>query len=254
MPKKENESPTLTAEKNAPAEDIPDIPPRERLEELEPRLVEYDGAIKETSSELERLRKSLRRMDADDSEEVEKLLDNLPESSPKGVIDKIYKMSRPQRTRLQESIGKMEISLQLLGKKVTLTRREIKQTERQMDDERFDDETREVCDLLTQWLNDFVKAEESFDKLTDMVPRTGDPRFFKRCTKLGYPKAFEVICDSHLSLSNINSMSMTELAERVAGLENAYGTPLLQKRMDRQQDIPLRRESFIEQHRMYGKV
>ena len=262
MSKNESESPTLEevkkpAVKNTPAiseDTTPEISPRERLEELEVRLTEYDSAMIETRTQLEDLRKSLRKMDADDSEEVSKLLDGLPSNSPKGVIDKIYKLSRPKRTQLQESITKMEISLQILGKKITLTRRVIKQVEGQIDDERFDDETKEACELLTKWLKDYVKSEEAFDRLTDMVPRTGDPAYFKRCVKLGYPKAYEVICDSHLRLSNLSSMNMTELAERVAGLEGAYGPPLLQKRMDRQPDIPLRRESFIEQHRMFGKV
>lgn len=250
-----NESPVLEVVENTQAEDpSPEIPPKEHLEQLQHRLAEYDATMKETSTQLEDLRKSLRQMDADDSEEVAKLLDGLPDSTPKGVIDKIFKLSRPKRTQLQESITKMEISLQILGKKKTLTMRAIKEAERQVDDTRYDDETRQVCDLLTKWLEKYVKAEEAFDRLTDMVPRTGDPAYFKRCTKLGYPKSYEVICDSHLRLSNISSMNMTELAERVASLEGAYGPPLLQKRMDRQADIPLRRESFVESHRMFGKV
>jgi len=260
-----NESPTLEVveEVSVVAEEQPTqaegppmaaIPPRERLEQLQARLAEFSEAMGETRTKLESLQKSLRKMDTEDSEEVEKILDGLPAATPKGVIDKIFKLSKPKRTQLSDNIGKLKISLEVLGRKKTQARREIKDVEKQIDDERYDDETRSVCDLLTEWLEVYVHAEAIFDKLTAVVPKTGDPAYFKRCTKLGYPQAYEVICDSHLRLSNINSMSMTELAERIAGLEGSYGPPLLQKRLDRQQDVPLRRDEFMPKHAMFGKI
>ena len=250
------EQPTLkeVAQPTQPEETpVPDIPKEERLEQLQERLVEYDSAMEETRTQLETLRKSLRKMDVDDSAEVSKILDGLPSETPSGVIEKIYKLSRPKRSQLQGNISKMQISLEVLGKKRTLAMRGIKEIEKQIDEERYDDETREICDQYTKALRIYVEAEEVFDTLKEMISKAGDPLFFKRCVRLGYPVSYEVSFDSHLRASDLSGINITEWAERVAGLGNSYGPPLLQKRMDRQQDVALRRAEFMPEHAMFGK-
>jgi hypothetical protein len=252
MPK--NESPQLEVVKDTEKQPDTEEQLMQKVSEIEAAIAKCDDGRKVFEEQLVTLKKSFLAVKQSQGAEIDVLLEGIVDSSSKKLLDEVLQLSTPKVAQLTENISKVAIAIENVNRKRHKLHLEKKELQKQMDDERYNHETREICDLLSKWLEDYQRAEGTYDALVNMIPGVGDPRFFQRCVKLGYPVAYEVILNSHLQVSNLRSSNMVELAERIGNLGNSYGPALLQKRLDRQQNVQLRRENFMPDHAMFGKV
>jgi hypothetical protein len=218
----------------------------EQHESLAQEIATIDEAVRNTKTELDRLKRNKAENKQHLSRQAKSLWEGLDKTSPKAVLDKLYKISNPENTQLSESIGKLEISLELLGQERSEKILEMRKIQKQIDENRYDSQAKAVFHALGDFIKLAQKAESSLEMVKGMIHDCEDPHYFKRAKILGHPAAYEVICDSHLKRETLDRMGMMEVLERIANLGETYGPALLQKSPSRQEHIPLTRDYYYE--------
>ena len=134
----------------------------QRLEEIERESIKLDEAITNTRAELQDLKKAFEDLNQGLEKKVDDLWSELPQSTSKGILDKLFKVSTPKRGQLQENIGKLEVSLNLLGKKKADLLLEKRRIEKEMKEDELNEQTNQVCETLKHCIQEYINFEKSF--------------------------------------------------------------------------------------------
>jgi hypothetical protein len=225
----------------------------ESMENLNTQQASLDAEIAEIREEHQRLNKSLRDMALDRKKDILQIRKDNPGISAKGLTDKILQHRKAKTTQLVENTMALKDALEVLSGQRTEVTLEIRRASAEIKDLEVDEQVRVVGDSFGIWLESFKTAEELFDDLKGSVLAVDGSRFEQRFPALGFPKSYSVVFDSFIKQSNLNSLNMTQLALMLADLGNSYGPPLLEKKMNRQDDVPIARAEFLPTS-SYGRV
>jgi hypothetical protein len=212
-----------------------------------------EAEIAEIKGEHQRLNKSLRDMALDRKKDILQIRKDNPGISAKGLTDKILQHRKAKTTQLVENTMALKDALEVLGQQKTEVTLEIRRTSAEIKDLETNSQVQDVGVSFGIWLDSFKRAEELFDDLKECVRLVNTPRFEQRFPALGFPKSYSVVFDSFIKQSNLNSLNMTQLALMLADLGNSYGPPLLEKKMNRQADVPMQRKEFLPSS-SFGRV
>jgi len=197
----------------------------ERLETIEEEFEAGEATIKETQEQLAGLRKSLKELDSSQKEKLAALLEELPESSPKAIIDKVFKAATPKRTQLIENIGKLDYVLDNLGRKKSNLELEKRRINNKILEERKDEQAKSAFEKLADWLGNYSVVEQNFLELKETIQEVAiqDPHWHQRFKECGFDQVYSVIGDSHLKPEGLRELSIAGLIERVSNLGDTYG-------------------------------
>ncbi|MBT3368696.1 MAG: hypothetical protein HN416_16230 [Nitrospina sp.] len=225
----------------------------ESISNLNTQEASLEAEIASIKDEHKRLSKSLRDAGQDRKRDILAIRKSNPGISAKGLTDAILKHRKTTTTQLVENVMSLKDAMEVLGTQKTEVILEIRRASAEIKDLKTNEQVRVVGDAFGIWLSCFKKAEELFDDLKESVRLVDGPRFEQRFSTLGFPKSYSVVFDSFIKQSNLKSLNMNQLALMLADLGNAYGEPLLEKRMSRQDDVPMARKEFLPAS-SYGRV
>ena len=217
----------------------------EAMANLNDQEASLEAEIASIRDEHQRLNKSLRDAGQDRKKDILKIRKDNPGISAKGLTDAILKHRKAKTTQLVENVMSLKDAMEVLGQQKTEVTLEIRRASAEIKDLETDEQVRTVGDSFGTWLESFKTAERLFDDLKESVRLVDSPRFEQRFVALGFPKSYPAVFDSFINQSNLNSLNMNQLALMLADLGNAYGPPLLGKKMSRQDDVPMQREEFL---------
>jgi hypothetical protein len=217
----------------------------ESMENLNSQAASLDAELTSIREEHQRLNKSLRDMAQDRKKDILQIRKDNPGISAKGLTDKILQHRKAKTTQLVENTMALKDAMEVLGQQRTEVTLEIRRASAEIKDLETDEQVRAVGDSFGIWLESFKKAEQLFDDLKGSVLAVDGPRFEQRFPALGFPKSYSVVFDSFIKQSNLNSLNMNQLSLMLADLGNSYGPPLLEKKMSRQDDVPMARKEFL---------
>jgi hypothetical protein len=210
------------------------------VEELKGEIGRIDDAMKETKAQLVDLEQGVKEMDVLLSGQLDELWVGLPDTTPKGVLDQVLKLSTPKRGQLLENIDKLKISLQGLASKRTKAYGEIIRLEKQIQEERINGLAKELLGKVEGWAESYREAEAVFYSLAQDVARlySLDPAWGTRTEKLGYPAAFAIVAQDILKFTRMADFTMEVFASEVAARthRSAGNERLLQKDSHRAKD------------------
>ncbi|MBC8177219.1 MAG: hypothetical protein ISR61_03535 [Desulfobacteraceae bacterium] len=225
----------------------------ESMEELNTQEAALEAEIASIREEHQRLNKSLRDMALDRKKDILEIRKDNPGISAKGLTDKILQHRKAKTTQLIENVMSLKDAMEVLSQQKTEVTLEIRRAAAEIKDLEVNEQVRVVGDAFGVWLESFKKAEQLFDDLKESVRVVDAPRFEQRFPALGFPKSYPPVFDSFINQSNLNSLNMNQLSLMLADLGNAYGEVLLEKKMNRQDDVPLQREEFLPKS-SFGRV
>ena len=137
-------------------------PKQKRMEEVDKEVEKLDEAIANTRAELKDLKAGWAELNKDLEQKVDDLWTELPASTPKGILDKLYKTATPKRGQLQENISKLEVSLNLLGNKKGKLLLEKRTIEKAMREDKLNEQTTQACITLKHCIDEYLKFENLF--------------------------------------------------------------------------------------------
>lgn len=218
--------------------------PEREIERLTAEEAKHRANGQEFRAQFSALEVSLQKFDAASGAEIEDVLNQLPDASPKALVDKVLQLGgSPKRDQLMANIAKLKIASQNSLRKAGECRVKIKGLEKQIDQTRFSSQAYVVFEKLGEFLDLCKQTEAALDGVKDGIFNCEDPQYFTRAAALGFETSFEVICGSFLKREYLNNLGVQEILERVANLGDAYGPALLRKDNIRLQDVPLVREA-----------
>ena len=173
----------------------PEAKGQQRLEEIEQESQKFDEAINDTREQLKDLKASYEDLNQDLSSKVDDLWDELPTSTSKGILDKLFKVSSPKRGQLQENINKLEVSLTLLGNKKSKLLLEKKEVEKALRDDGLNKLTSKLCIGLQDTIGAYLDFEKSFLDFKLQAAEIGqfDELYYNRVDNKRYPSFYNQV-------------------------------------------------------------
>jgi predicted nucleic acid-binding Zn-ribbon protein len=217
----------------------------EAMANLNDQEAALEAEISSIRDEHQRLNQSLRDAGQDRKKDILQIRQENPGISAKGLTDAILKHRKAKTTQLVENVMSLKDAMEVLAQQKTEVTLEIRRASAEIKDIQVDEQVKKVGDSFSVWLEAFKTAEQLFDDLKESVRLVDSPRFEQRFPSLGFPKSYPPVFDSFINQSNLNSLNMNQLSIMLADLGNAYGEPLLAKKMSRQEDVPMQRKEFL---------
>ena len=186
--------------------------------------------VEEFKRQLLTLRLSLSVMDQEKGREIERTLDSLPNTSAKGMVDKILQLPMEKRTQLHENIIKMGLAVENETRRAGEAMKKKKMLQQQIFFEEVDAHTREVYETFQAWLDSVKNSRNVFYNQLLPIIQAGyglSADFYKRAEKLGLSKSVMVSIESHFRHGE--KTSMTDAISKIENLSDSYGTALLEK-------------------------
>jgi hypothetical protein len=204
-----------------------------REEQIEAYQKEHDRRMKnveEFKHQLYKLKLSLLVMDKEKSKQVDTVLDSLPDTSAKGIADKILQIPMEKRTQLNENIKKMELAIENETRRAGEYAAKKKAIETAIFNERLDEKARSVVGKFERWIGSYKECLDYFNsELAPTIQEGYDlaPDFYRRIELLGLDKSIQVSIESHFRQGE--RVYMADCLEKIQNLSDSYGPPLLEK-------------------------
>jgi len=224
-----------------------DLTKEQQVDMLDEQIQKHEATIAEFSSQLKALRVDLQEEDELITKKVNEELDGFPDSSPKGLLEKVYKLNLPKRGALQQSIDKVTIAIEhTRGKKNKLTR-EKSNLEEAIKEEGLNTLTERLCEIFKSTLDEYLKFEDSFLSFKEKAVELGilDRMYFNRVDNEKFPKWYrEVFGLSLLSPASLRDLTAHTFVTTVQGIgpEGEGGNPLKARKFIREETKPIHRD------------
>jgi hypothetical protein len=187
-------------------------------------------------------------MDIEKTEEIETVLDSLPDASPKHTVQAILQVPMQQRAHLQQNIEKMRISVENETRRASNASHKKSELENQIREDEIDNQTITVFDNFRKFINMYTEVERFFHNV--LIPSVSqgyllDSKFHMRADRLGLSSSIKVSVDSHLKPDSFESLHMHDFIDLVAGLGNSYGETLISKTPGKTERHPMEDSSYF---------
>ena len=201
----------------------------EQVKELVEEIETYDRRIESFQKDVPQLESDLQDEDRLIAEKVSEELDKFPDSTPKGLLDKIYKLSLPKRGQLKESLNKLEIAIghtQIKRRKVVAKKAAL---EEKIKEERDIEESKQLFSVMQEAICKYQACKAFFDDFKNQVAMASDNwalRIQNYWQEEGMSKDLMTVLlflgDSHLKRGSLGGLSLTHFIEQAAGVASSY--------------------------------
>ena len=217
----------------------------QQVERLDKEIEGYEATIAEFNTQLKALNVDLQEEDALINKKVNEELDAFPESSPKGLLEKIYKLNLPKRGQLQESIDKVKIALEhTRGKKNKVVREKAKLTE-EIKEQGLNTLVERLCETFKGALDKYLDWEDSFHTLKEKIAEIGllDQMFFNRVDNSKYSDFYNQVFGLVLMKpASLPGLTANHFINTVQNIGKDTENPLKAGRFSREETKPIHRD------------
>lgn len=204
-----------------------------REEQIEQHQAEHDRRmenVREFNVQLTKLKLSKLVMQKEKAQEVEATLDTFPETSAKGMLDKILQIPMQKETQLNENITKLELAIENETRRARESLGKKKAIENQIKDEKIDAHTKTVDKNFNTFLDAYKYCRDIFyNKLAPSIQEGYDlePDYYRRFEKLGLNKSIMISIQHHFRHGE--KVYLIDVLDKIMNLSDAYGPALLEK-------------------------
>jgi len=198
---------------------------------------------------LKECKEALAKADEVQARSVSNFLDKFSDLSPNKIMEKVYKdLPNENRAQLLGNISKIETAIAVETANISRFKNERQKFLIEIENEKKDARARAVCEALKKWVEAYGVVEDQYEELFHLAAeaRSLDRKYFTRVTDLGYPRSYLAILDSYLKTERLSEMDMTYFADELSKLD-AYGPPLVGRKLRPTAPVPLERDTFFNQ-------
>lgn len=221
-----------------------EITREDQIIELQNKRTKHLENVQVFQGQLAELKKSKAADDEIKSKQVNDVLESLPDTSAKGLIDKVLKLKTGESAQLVENIEKLRLAAMNEQRKAGVCELEIRNLEKDIKETRRNEQAKHAADKVTE-LIELHKKSEAFlhDELIPAV-FSCEEGWGQRLPGLGFPRTYEIIAVSFLQPGKLGSLSVQGLIESIQNLRG-YGPPLIEKNKNLQSVRPLVRDTYF---------
>jgi len=204
----------------------------EEAKELELKRQKHLENAKIFQKQLAELKHSKAKGDEVLNNQVNQVLDSLPDTSAKGIIDKVLQMKTGKSAQLVENIEKISLAAQNEQRKAGIAELELRKITNDLKELDLNENAQAAADEINTFLEKYMVLQDYFEnefKSVINIANSSDPKWPGRLKNLGFRAAYEVTGVSFLKPGNLVSLNIESLIERIQSLRG-YGEPLLAKK------------------------
>ena len=220
----------------------------EEAKELELKRQKHLENVQIFQKQLAELKQSKAKGDEVLNNQVNQVLDSLPDTSAKGMIDKVLQMKTGKSAQLVENIEKITLAAQNEQRKAGIAELELRKITNDLKELDLNENAQAAADEINKFLEKYKVLQSYFEnEFKSVINRANsmDLKWPARLKNLGFQPTYEVVGVSFLNPGKLGSLSIETLIERVQNLRG-YGPPLLDvKDRNLQADVSLNRDTYF---------
>jgi len=205
----------------------------EEAKELELKRQKHLENAQVFQNQLADLKQSKAKGDEVLNNQVNQVLDSLPDTSAKGMIDKVLQMKTGKSAQLVENIEKISLAAQNEQRKAGIAELELRKITNDLKELGLNENAQAAADEINKFLEKYKVLQNYFENEFKPVINQAnmtDPKWHSRLEKLGIPVSFAVIGGTFLKPEKLGSVTVESLIERIQNLGTSYGPALLDKK------------------------
>lgn len=220
----------------------------EEAAELEKNRQKHTKNAQVFLDQLAELNQSKAKDDEVLNQQVNNVLDSLPDTSAKGLVEKVLHMKTGKSAQLVENIEKITLAAQNEQRKAGIAELELRKVKNDIKELDLNGNAQAAGDEINTFLEKYKVLQNYFENEFKSVinqANMSNPKWPARLKNLGFSPPYEIVGVSFLKGANLGSLSIEGLIERIQNLRG-YGPPLLNAKDKNLQPVrPVQRDTYF---------
>jgi len=198
-------------------------------------------------NQLAELKQSKVKGDEVLNNQVNQVLDSLPDTSAKGMIDKVLQMKTGKSAQLVENIEKISLAAQNEQRKAGIAELELRKIKNDLKELSLNENAQNAGNKIAECIVKYKEIRDYFqnDFLSEInTANMSDPKWSSRLEKQGFPRTFDIVGQSFLKPEILGSLSLEGFIEKIMNL-TSYGPPLIEKDRNIQPSRQVQRDNYF---------